>query len=240
MLSAGGQHGQAPVRQSSSTPAARGRPGGERRAARVEAAAGRDPGRVRRLAGQHDRLEVRGLRAPPTAAPGCRGAAGRTAPPRSGPTLDDPAEVHHRDPVGDVPGQAEVVGDDEHRQAELVAQPQQQRQDLAAHRGVQRGHRLVGDEHLGLEDERAGDDDALALAAGQLVRVAQEEALGRAQPGPRQRLGDQLPRSSPAHAVDPQALGHRLVDGVPRVERAGRVLQHQLHLAAVGLQRPAA
>ena len=73
---------------------------------------------------------------------------------------------------------------------ELVAQPQQQREDLAAHRGVQRGHRLVGDEHLRVERQRAGDDDALPLAAGQLVRVAQEEPLGRPQPGPGQRLGD--------------------------------------------------
>ena len=60
------------------------------------------------------------------------------------------------------------------------------------------GDRLVGDEHLRLEDQRAGDDDALALAAGQLVRVAQEVALRRAQAGPGQRLGDQLPARRPA------------------------------------------
>ena len=29
-------------------------------------------------------------------------------------------------------------------------------------------------------------------------------------------------------AVDPQPLGHRLVDGLPGVQRAERVLQHQL------------
>ena len=66
--------------------------------------------------------------------------------------------------------------------------------------------------------------------------IAQEVALRRAQAGPRQRLGDQLPPRC-RRPVDAQALGDRLVDGVPRVERAGRVLQHQLHLAAVGLQR---
>ncbi len=36
--------------------------------------------------------------------------------------LDDAAEVHHRDPVGDVPGQAEVVGDHEDAEAEVLAQ----------------------------------------------------------------------------------------------------------------------
>ena len=69
------------------------------------------------------------------------------------------------------------------------------------------------------------------------MRVAQEVALGRPQPDPGQRVGD--PGLLVAgHAVHPQPLGHRLVDGVPRVQRAGRVLQHELHLAAVGLQRP--
>ena len=113
---------------------------------------------------------------------------------------------------------------------------QQQGQDLAPHRGVQRRHRLVGDDHRRVQDEGAGDDDALALAAGQLVRVAQEVPLRRPQPGPRQRLGDLLPLVA-RHLVHPQALGHRLVDGVPRVQRAGRVLQDQLDLAAVGLER---
>ena len=106
--------------------------------------------------------------------------------------LHDPAQVHHRDPVRDVPRQPQVVGHHQRGQAQFVPQPQQQREDLAAYRGVQRGHRLVGDDQFGLQDQRAGDDDALALAAGQLVRVAQEEALGRPQPGPRQRLGDRL------------------------------------------------
>ena len=35
-----------------------------------------------------------------------------------------------------------------------------------------------------------------------------------------------------------QALGHGVVDGVPRIQCAQRILQHQLHLAAVVLQPP--
>ena len=65
-----------------------------------------------------------------------------------GAALDHPAEVHHRDPVGDVPGQPEVVGHHHDAQTELLAQPEQQRQDLAADRGVERGDRLVGDQQL--------------------------------------------------------------------------------------------
>ena len=52
--------------------------------------------------------------------------------------LDDPAEVHHRDAVGDVPCQAEIVSDDEDRHSPIARQAQQQLQDLAADRGVER------------------------------------------------------------------------------------------------------
>jgi hypothetical protein len=68
------------------------------------------------------------------------------------------------------------------------------------------------------------------------VRVAQEEALRRPQARERERLGHALLLGLD-HSVDSQALGDGLVDGVPRVERARRVLEHELHAAPVGLQR---
>ena len=51
-------------------------------------------------------------------------------------------------------------------------------EDLRAHRGVEHRDRLVADQPLGLEHERRGDRDPLALAARELMRVAVEEALG--------------------------------------------------------------
>lgn len=120
-------------------------------------------------------------------------------------------------------------------QAEFGAQPQEQGQDLAAHRGVQGGHRLVGDDEFGLQDERARDDDTLALAAGQLVRVAQEEAFRRAKSRPGEGFRDRRPLVA-AVPVDAQALGDRVVHRVPGVERAARVLEDQLDTFAVRLQ----
>ena len=150
----------------------------------------RDPRRVGRLAREDLRLHVRALghhreqRARVRMARVAEQLLGRAL-------LDDPAEVHDRDPVGDVPREPEVVGDDEDRHAGLAHELQHQREDLAAHRRVEARDRLVGDEQPRLEHHRAGDHDALALAAGDLVRVAREEALGRAQAGARERLGDQ-------------------------------------------------
>ncbi len=59
--------------------------------------------------------------------------------------------------------------------------------------------RLVGDDELRVEDEGARDDDALPLAAGQLVRVAEGEVGGRPQAGGVDRLDDAaLALSQPA------------------------------------------
>ena len=86
--------------------------------------------------------------------------------------LDDLAEVHDGDAVGDVPDDRQVVGDEDVGEAELVLQVLEQVDDLRLDRHVEGGDRLVADDELGLERERAGDADALALAAGELVRVA--------------------------------------------------------------------
>ena len=149
--------------------------------------------------------------------------------------LEDATEIHHGHPVGDVPRQAEVVGDDDQRQTQFVAQPQQQGEDLPANRRVEARHRLVGDDDLRVENEGSRDHHPLALPAGQFVWVAQVEALGWAQSRTRQSVGH-LGLLALVQAVYPQALGDRLVHGVPRVECTRRVLQDQLRPPAVGLQ----
>jgi hypothetical protein len=54
--------------------------------------------------------------------------------------------------------------------------------DLRLHRDVERGGRLVGDEQIGLVGERHGDHHALALAAGQLMRIAPSRLCGSGMP----------------------------------------------------------
>ena len=107
---------------------------------------------------------------------------------------------------------------------------------LRLDRDVERGDRLVGDDQLGLERQRPGDGDALALAAGELVRVALG-VLGR-EADLVQQLGDALapPRLRQDVGVDHPGLGDDLEDRHPRVERLGRVLEHHLDLAAHGVE----
>ena len=60
----------------------------------------------------------------------------------------------------------------------LALQVAQELEDLGLHRDVQRRRRLVGDDQVGLGGDGAGDEDALGHAAGDLVRVGGEGALG--------------------------------------------------------------
>ena len=106
---------------------------------------------------------------------------------------------------------------------------QEQVDDLRLDRHVERGDRLVADQHVGLHRERARDRDALALAAGELVREAARAAAGSrptaVEPAARHRLlrlgrGDQPMRE--------RTLGDRVADAHARIERGERVLEHHL------------
>ena len=60
-------------------------------------------------------------------------------------------------------------------------------QDLRLHGDVERGGRLVGDQQVRLVGERHRDHDALALPAGELMRIAREPAF---------RVGNAAPASA--------------------------------------------
>ena len=113
---------------------------------------------------------------------------GEDRPGRAG--LDDLAGLHHRDAVGDAADDAEVVGDEEHPHALGLLDVGEERQDLRLDGDVERGGRLVGDQHVGAVGERHRDHHPLALAAGELVRVGAEPRLGVADADLGQELED--------------------------------------------------
>ena len=67
---------------------------------------------------------------------------------------------------------SEVVGDEHQREVESILEVDEQVDDLRLDRHVQRRDRLVGEDHVGLDGQRPGEADALALATGELVGVA--------------------------------------------------------------------
>ena len=70
----------------------------------------------------------------------------------------------------------------------LLLELQHQVQDPDPDRDVEHADRLVGEDDLRLDGERAGDRDALPLAARELVRVLGGDVLRRDEPDRAQQL----------------------------------------------------
>ena len=127
-------------------------------------------------------------RAPRRAACACRDGAGRRRASRAAAISTSRPQIHHADARRHVPDHGEVVADEEVGQAQPVLQVAHQVEDLRLHGDVERRGRLVADDEVGLGRQRAGDGDALALAAGELVRVLR--AVGGVEADEPQQLAD--------------------------------------------------
>ncbi len=95
-------------------------------------------------------------------------------------------QMHDGDAVADEAHDAQVVGDEQIGQRPLALEPEEQVEHLRADGDIQRGDGLVGDDELRLHDQGACDADALALAAGKLVREAAGKLRQQADGGQRQ------------------------------------------------------
>ena len=86
--------------------------------------------------------------------------------------LDDMAEIHDGDPVGEIAHHRQIVADEHHRRLRFALQAHQELADRGLHRNVERRHRLVGDDDARPPGEGARNADALLLAARQLPRAS--------------------------------------------------------------------
>ncbi|MNL26722.1 hypothetical protein D3C87_1482680 [compost metagenome] len=128
------------------------------------------------------------------------------------------------------------MADEDVGQVELGLEVKQQVQHLGFHGFVERGHRFVQDHQPGPQRQRAGDVHALALAAGQFVRIAPGKAR-RLQSHALQQVARPLGGLPRRQAVHARRESDRFLDGQARVQRRVAVLEHHLHLAAELLHR---
>jgi hypothetical protein len=150
--------------------------------------------------------------------------------------LDDAAALHHDDVGRQVGDDAHVVRDDDDRAVEALVELPQQVEDLGLDRHVERRGGLVGDQHVRVARQRLGDHGALALAAGELVRVGVERLL-------RVRHLDELQQLERAHLggrrddrlVNPQGLHDLEAHRVHGVERRHGLLEDHGDVVAAGL-----
>ncbi len=90
--------------------------------------------------------------------------------------LDDLAVIHDADAARQGHGLFLIVRDDEEGHTELVLQADQLELRVLAQLLIERAQGLIEQQQLRPLDQRARERDALALAAGQLVRFALGEA----------------------------------------------------------------
>ena len=141
--------------------------------------------------------------------------------------FDDLALLHHAHPLRDLADNTEVVRDEEKRHSEPLLKLLQQFDDLRLNGDIERGGRFVGDQQVRFIGERHRDHDALPLAAGKLVRIARKPRLGIGYPDLGQHLKRARSRRGAGHPpVQQQNLGDLLFDGVQRIERRHRLLEH--------------
>ncbi|TDD83625.1 hypothetical protein E1298_21005 [Actinomadura rubrisoli] len=149
-----------------------------------------------------------------------------------GPDLQDAAEVHDGDTVGDAPDDRQIMGDEQVRQAETGAQLLQQVHDTGLHGHVQGRYWLVQEQQSRSQGERPGDAHALPLPAGQAMWVALR--VDGLQTHQLQQLPDAVADPGRRHAVRGQRLGEDVGDAHPRVQGRERVLEDDLDVAPQG------
>src|SRR6476620_579757 len=147
--------------------------------------------------------------------------------------LDDLAAIHDADHVRDAANDAEIVGDEQHAHAEPRADFRQQGQDLRLHCDVERRGRLVRDQQIGLVRQCHPDHDPLALAAGQLMRIAGKPCFRFRNADLCQQLDGPRPRPLAANsAVKLQDLADLGLDRMQRLERGHRLLEDDRNVVA--------
>ena len=91
---------------------------------------------------------------------------------------DEAAFVHQHDAVGEIEGFVEVVGDQEDGFSHAREESLEHVLHFGAGEGIEGSKGLVHEQDLRVGSESAGQADALALAAGELVRVALRKSSG--------------------------------------------------------------
>ena len=86
--------------------------------------------------------------------------------------LQQAAEAHHADVVGNLEGFLLVVGNEDGGHVQLALDLAQRAAQLDADLGIQRAQRLVQQQNVRLDGQGARQGDALLLAAGKLARHA--------------------------------------------------------------------
>ncbi len=94
--------------------------------------------------------------------------------------LDEVAQVHNTNRVGDVLNNGQVMRDEQIGQTKLLLQVAQEVDDLRLNGNVKCGNRLIAENEIRIQRKRTSDTNSLTLTAGELMRIAMLMLLTKA------------------------------------------------------------
>ncbi len=143
----------------------------------------------------------------------------------------DPSIFHDCYPVAHVPDDLHVMGDEEHRQAELLFQIHDQPQNLGLHRDVQCCCGLIGHNELRIYSQDSGEHHPLILPTAELMGITIDMLI--IQPNDIHKLQDALVHLSLIHLscqAKPEGLSNALAYAHSGIQGGLWVLKDHLHL----------
>ena len=145
----------------------------------------------------------------------------------------DASSLQHDYPVAEAAGHAQVVGDEDHAQAQLPLQLAQQPQDFGLHFSIEHADAFITEQHPGFEDQGAGNGHPLLLAPRELAGQAPLEVLRGSQSHRSQLATGLLPcLGGTGQAVDEQRIGDGFAHRHLGIEAGQGILEHHLQAAA--------
>jgi hypothetical protein len=153
-----------------------------------------------------------------------------------GAIFDELAGAHDGDVGGELRDYRKTMGDQEIGEVKFLLEFLKKEENLSADGDVESRDGFIGNDERGSKNQGPGNADALALAAGKLVRVAVQGVLGQANAAEELRgAGEAIVRRE-FWFVNRQRLGDDFADTRARIQGSERVLENHLHLAALRAQ----
>jgi hypothetical protein len=152
--------------------------------------------------------------------------------------FDNASSMHHYHPVGESGKQRRVMSNENNRELKTAFPFFQEAQNFCLYHVVQRAGWLVGNKQAGFCDQRLRNDDPLALATAQLMRICGEEASVEKTCCREHRPGFVAQRFTSIAGMGPQYFGDLFTNWDYRVQRELRFLGNQGYLGATNLPEP--
>ncbi len=147
--------------------------------------------------------------------------------------FSDASGVEDKDAIREACEQSGIVGDENHREAELLPKGPEELQDFLLRCGVEGRGRFIGDDERRPAGDRLGDEYSLTLASAQFVRIGAGDAFGVLGKNRREKLADFfVERASIQRFVGGHNVGNLLSDLQGGMERGRRLLKDQADASA--------